>query len=87
MRKQKVKTTMNIEFDVMERLKVLAKNKGITQTEIINDALKQGLLIKEQEEKQSKIKGDSFLKLGGIVTASESFSATEEVKRFRNGEL
>jgi len=38
-------------------------------------------------KKQVKIKGDNFLKLAGIVTAKEPFSAIEEVRKLRNGEL
>jgi len=87
MQKQKIKTTMNIEIDVFEKLKSMAKDKGITQTKMMNKLLKKGLLLEEQEKKQEKTKGDNFLKLAGIVTAEKPFSTTEEVKKFRNGEL
>lgn len=87
MQKQKIKTTMNIEADVFEKLKEMAKDEGTTQTKMTNILLKKGLLLEEQEKKQKKTKGDNFLKLAGIVTAQEPFSATEEVKKFRNGEL
>ena len=87
MQKQKIKTTVNIEIDIFEKLKLLAKDKGTTQTKMINTLLKKGLLLEEQEKKQEQTKGDNFLKLAGIVTVQEPFSATEEVKKFRNGEL
>jgi len=87
MQKQKIKTTMNIEVEVFEKLKSLAKDKGTTQTKMMNNLLKKGLLLEEQEKRQKKTKGDNFLKLAGIVTAEKPFNATEEVKKFRNGEL
>jgi len=84
---QKVKTTMNIERDLLEELKILANSKETTQTEMLNQLLKKGILLEKEEKKQAKTKGDNFLKLAGIVTAKEPFSATEEVKKLRNGEL
>ncbi|MDR2966328.1 MAG: hypothetical protein LBU74_00065 [Methanobacteriaceae archaeon] len=87
MQKQKIKTTMNIEVDIFEKLKSLAKDNGTTQTKMMNNLLKKGLLLEEQEKKQKKTKGDNFIKLAGIVTAQNPFNATEEVKKFRNGEL
>jgi len=84
---QKVKTTMNIEQDLLKELKSLANSKETTQTEMLNQLLKKGLLLEKEEKKQAKTKGDNFLRLAGIVTAKEPFNATEEVKRLRNGEL
>ncbi len=54
---------------------------------MLNQLLKKGILLEKEEKKQAKTKGDNFLKLAGIVTAKEPFSATEEVKKLRNGEL
>ena len=87
MKAEKIKKTFNIDLDLFEKLKVLAENKRTTQTEMMNSLIRSGLLLEEQAKKQEKTKGDNFLKLGGIVTASEPFSAIEEVKKFRNGEL
>ncbi|NYB52789.1 MAG: hypothetical protein HVN35_09565 [Methanobacteriaceae archaeon] len=84
---QKVKTNMNIERDLLKELKILANSKETTQTEIINQLLKKGIMLEKEEKKQKKTKGDNFLKLAGIVTAKKPFSATEEVKKLRNGEL
>ena len=87
MLKEKTKKTFNIENEILEKIKLISKNKGVSQTEIINTTLKQGLLVREQKEKQEKTKGDNFIKLAGIVTSPEPFDATKEVKKFRSGEL
>jgi len=70
---QKVKTTMNIERDLLKELKILANSKETTQTEMLNQLLKKGILLEKEEKKQAKTKGDNFLKLAGIVTAKEPF--------------
>lgn len=87
MQKQKIKTTFNIEVEILNKLKRIANKKGTTQTEMMNKMLKNALLIEEESEKQKKVKGANFLKLAGIVTANEEFNAVEEVKKLRNGEL
>lgn len=84
---QKIKTTMNIESNLLMEVKEMANAKKITQTEIVNKLLKKGLLLEKQAEKQKATKGNNFLKLAGIVTAEKPFNATEEVKKLRNGEL
>ena len=84
---EKVKTTINIEKEILTELKIMADSKDTTQTEIINTMLKKGIILEKQAEKQEKTKGDNFLKLAGIVTAPESFNATEEIRKLRNGEL
>ena len=84
---QKVKTTMNIERDLLKELTTLANSKETTQTDMLNQLLKKGILLEKEEKKQAKTKGNNFLKLAGIVTAKEPFNATKEVKKLRYGEL
>lgn len=84
---KKIKTTMNIENDILKELKAIAEKKNTTQTEIVNKILKKGILLEKEAEKQKKTKGDNFLKLAGIVTASEPFNATKELRKLRNGEI
>ena len=83
----KIKTTMNIESDILKDLKLIADKKNTTQTDIINKILKKGIIIEKQAQKQAKTKGSNFLKLAGIVTAPAPFNATEELRKLRNGEL
>jgi len=60
---EKVKTTINIETNILKELKLIADNKNTTQTEIINKILKKGIILEKQAEKQEKTKGNNFLKL------------------------
>lgn len=39
-----IKTTFNIDSEIMEGIKLLAVNKNKTQNEIVNNYLKQGLI-------------------------------------------
>ncbi|KZX16956.1 hypothetical protein [Methanobrevibacter filiformis] len=87
METQKIKTTVNIEIGILNELKAISNRKKTTQTEMINKLLKKGLLLEKQAEKQKETKGNNFLKLAGIVTAPKPFSATDEVRKLRNGEL
>ena len=50
--KNRLRTTLNIDKDVIKSIKVIALNRDTTQTEIINDYLKKGL---ESEEGLNKI--------------------------------
>ena len=84
---KKIKTTINIENDILNELKTIADRKDTSQTEIINKILKKGIILEKEVEKQEKTKGNNFLKLSGIVTAPKPFSATEEIRKLRNGEL
>jgi len=84
---EKIKTTMNIESDILKELKKMAEDKKMTQTEILNKTLRKGILLEKEAEKQEKTKGDNFLKLAGVVTSHEPFNVTEELRKMRNGEL
>lgn len=43
----KIRTSINVDSKIMENIKIVAMNKNKTQTEIINNYLKQGLLNEE----------------------------------------
>ena len=51
----KIKTTLNLDSDIIKTIKLVALNKGTTQTKIINEYLKQGLLNEPEVNKKSKI--------------------------------
>lgn len=53
---EKVKTTLNIEKDLLKKLKIMAVNNGTTQTEEMNKALKRGLRIIKNEKMGEKLK-------------------------------
>ncbi|MGL6299148.1 MAG: hypothetical protein ACRC1M_08285 [Methanobacteriaceae archaeon] len=66
---EKVKTTLNIEKDLLKKLKIIAVNNGTTQTEEMNKALKRGLKIIKNEkigEKLKKINIDNHTKTTNI---------------------
>lgn len=56
----KIRTTLNIDSEIMKNIKLVAVNKNKTQTEIVNNYLKQGLLnekgIKLKETLKERIK-------------------------------
>ena len=51
----KVKTTLSLDKDIMRGIKLVALNKGWTQTKIINEYLKQGLINEPNINKENKI--------------------------------
>ena len=78
----KVKTTLNLDTDIIKAIKVVALNKDTTQTEIIREYLKQGLINEPKENKENKSLND----LIGIIEVDEEFDATKEIKKMRNKE-
>jgi len=73
----KVKTTLNIDSDTIKAIKVIALNKGTTQTKIITEYLKQGLANESKENKENK----SLTDLIGIIEVDEEFDATKKIKK------
>jgi hypothetical protein len=94
--KSRLRTTLNIDKDIIKSIKVVALNKNSTQTEIINEYLKKGL---ETEEDKNKI--PSYLiankktynpdklrekKLAGFIKTKNTFDAVELINDSRRGE-
>jgi len=50
-----VKTTLNIDSEIMHRIKLVAVNRNKTQTEIINKYLKQGLINEKKINKNDTL--------------------------------
>jgi hypothetical protein len=50
-----IKTTLNIDSEIMQKIKIMAVTKNKTQTEIVNKMLKQGL------KNETKINNDDTL--------------------------
>ncbi|KZX15801.1 hypothetical protein MBCUT_13050 [Methanobrevibacter cuticularis] len=78
----KVKTTLNLDTDILKAIKVVALNKDTTQTEIINEYLKQGL----KNEPEINTKNKSLKDLIGMIEVDEPFNSVEEVRKLRNKE-
>ena len=51
----RVKTTLSLDSDIIKTIKLVALNKGTTQTKIINEYLKQGLINEPEINKKNKI--------------------------------
>jgi hypothetical protein len=62
-----VKTTVNIDSEIMQRIKLIAVNKNKTQTEIINKFLKQGVInetkINKNDTLEDRLNKNPNLKL------------------------
>jgi len=94
--KDRIRTTLNIDKDVIKSIKVIALNRDSTQTEIINEYLKKGL---ESEEGLNKIPGyliankktykpDKARKkeLAGFIKVETPFDAVKLIEDSRKGE-
>ncbi|MBZ9571235.1 hypothetical protein KQY27_06730 [Methanobrevibacter sp. TMH8] len=93
----KIRTTLNLDKDVMKRIKVVALNKNTTQTEIINKYLKKGL---ESEKSVDKIPNylianndtynpdpEEIEKMAGMFITDKPFNAVKIVRKIRKGYL
>ena len=78
----KVKTTLNLDNNLIKAIKVVALNRGTTQTKVITDYLKQGLKNEPDTNRENK----SLKDLVGIIEVDEPFDATEEIRKMRNKE-
>jgi len=62
-----VKTTLNIDSEIMKQIKLIAVNKSKTQTEIVNKMLKQGIInetkINKNDTLEERINKNPKLKL------------------------
>lgn len=50
-----VKTTLNIDSEIMQKIKLIAVNKNKTQTEIVNKFLKQGVMSETEINKDDTL--------------------------------
>lgn len=89
-----VRTTLNLDKNIMQTIKIMAMNKETTQTKIINDLLEKAI---EKESVKSKIPKylianknrnpdrKEFKKTIGMMKASKGFNPVEAVKETRKG--
>lgn len=94
----KVKTTLNLNKDIMKNIKIIALNKETTQTKVINDLLEKAIenedsIFKKNPEiksmKKSKFKKDpnkSFEDLIGSIKTKKEIDAVELINEVRKGE-
>ena len=74
--------TISIEDNLFKKVKKIAKNEGISENKLITEAIETII-----DKKEKNIQKSGFWELGGKYKANESFSAVEEIKKMRNGEL
>jgi len=92
----RVKTTLSLDSDIIKTIKLVALNKGTTQTKIINEYLKQGLINEPAINKKSKIPDylianknrkpdpEKHEKMAGFIKNVEPFNAVELIKEARS---
>jgi len=92
---EKVKTTLNLNKDIIQNIKIIALNKKTTQTEVINDLLEKAIenedsifkrnpnikLMKESKFKNTSKK--SFEDLKGIIKTDKPVNAVKLVNELR----
>ena len=93
-----VKTTLNLNKDIMKNIKIIALNKETTQTKVINDLLEKAIeneddIFKKNPKiklmKKSKFKKDSsksFDELIGSIKTKKEVNAVKLVNEVRRGE-
>ncbi|MGL4669551.1 MAG: hypothetical protein ACRCVG_02985 [Methanobacteriaceae archaeon] len=90
----KVRTTLNLDKNIMKTIKIMALNRETTQTKVINDLLKKAI---ENEDKingipdylianKNKIPDDEGLnELIGSIKVPKGFNPVESVNEIRKG--
>jgi prophage maintenance system killer protein len=73
--------TIEIDSELLKTIEIIAKKENTTEQDLINDVLKKEFINVEKENVPD------FFELGGKFTADEPFSAVEDLKKMRNGEL
>jgi uncharacterized membrane protein YhiD involved in acid resistance len=88
----KKRTTLFIESEIMDTIKLIAINKDITQTKIINEYLKQGI-EKEPQKNKSKIRfivkpnpNKNIDDLIGSIKTEKPVNAVKLINEVRRGE-
>jgi hypothetical protein len=94
--KNRLRTTLNIDKDIIKSIKLIALNRNSTQTEIINEYLKKGLDAEDDKNKipdyllanKKTYSPDKLRKknMAGIIKVKEPFDAVELINSSRRGE-
>jgi hypothetical protein len=73
---------IEIDQETFNEISQIAKDENTTEKQVISDVLKEAI---ENRTKNEDI--NDFFELGGKFTADKPFSAVEDIKKMRNGEL
>lgn len=83
MSSQKVRTTLNIEKNLIKAIKLAAIEEEKTQTEIINEALKKEFIdIQKPKNKVRK----PLSEIAGLFKAKKPFDSVKLVKKIEDGD-
>ena len=82
-----VKTTLNIDSEIMQKIKLIAVNKNTTQTEIVNKMLRQGVKNETEinmndslEERINKNPNLKLIKSKYVLDKDEARKSFEKLK-------
>ena len=81
-----IATNYRIEPSLIRKIEKIAKQENTTESNVINDIIKKGLKTKKEEKNTTENKL-GFKDLIGRYTTDEPFSAVEEKRKMRRGEL
>lgn len=92
-----VKTTLNLNKNIMKNIKIIALNKETTQTKVINDLLEKAIekedtifkknpKIKLMKKSRFKNPNKSFDDLIGSIKTEKEVDAVELINEVRRGE-
>lgn len=83
MSSQKVRTTLNIEKNLMKAIKLTAIEEEKTQTEIINETLKKEFI--DIRKPNNKVR-QPLSEVAGIFKAKEPFNSVKLLKKVEHGD-
>jgi len=84
-----VRTTLNLDKNVLKNIKIIAIHKETTQTKIINDYLKECVEkehIKEISDNLKKVNPNGLKEMVGVVKTKKPTNAVELKRKAQLGE-
>ncbi|KZX15043.1 DUF6364 family protein [Methanobrevibacter curvatus] len=94
--KNRLRTTLNLDRDIINSIKIIATNKNSTQTEIITEYLKKGLELEDEKNKipENLIANKNTynpdperrMKFAGIIKAKKPIDLTKTLEEVRKME-
>ena len=83
MSSQRVRTTLNIEKNLMKAIKITAVKEEKTQTEIINEALKKEFIDIQKPNNEVR---QPLSEMAGVFKAKEPFNSVKFLKKIEHGD-
>jgi len=83
MSSQKVRTTLNIEKNLMKAIKLTAVKEEKTQTEIINETLKKEFIDIQKPNNKAR---QPLSEIAGVFKAKKPFNSVKLLKKIEHGD-